>query len=575
MNVRRVPLVAVALVGVLLPGAVVGQSATELERAGRHRDALTAYRTLLEGAPGNVSGLLGLERVLRRLDWLDTIAPYVRRAVAVAPSSDAIRELEFRVAAELGGGDSAQAAFARWVAALPTNDTPYRAWAFWLARAGQIASAQRVLAEGRARLGDARLSPLAAQLFMAAGNWLEAAWEWRGVVLADAAQLASAGAGLGQAPEPFHERILGLLMDDPAAPESHWLAADVLARWNRPEEGWTVLEAALPADRGRAAALLRAFADRVGRTPTVAAGRARGFALERLAELLEGPEADRERMAAAQAFADAGNLAAAQRLLDRARSDRPRRGADAAAHMAALIGVLADGGQLEEAERRFAQWEPRLSRDDVRLVREKLAWAWVGRGELEHARRALGQPTTVGAQVVAGWIALYGGDLAGARQAFRSAGPEGRSREERSERSAVLVLLERVQAERLPPLGAGWLALRQADTTGAISELRAAAAALGPTDGRADVLAFAGALAVAVGDARGAEALLLEALAADSAGPAAPGAEYQLAAAYLAGGRVGDAIRHLEHLILSRPESALVPRARRLLDQAREAIPRS
>jgi len=39
--------------------------------------------------------------------------------------------------------------------------------------------------------------------------------------------------------------------------------------------------------------------------------------------------------------------------------------------------------------------------------------------------------------------------------------------------------------------------------------------------------------------------------------------------------RLEDAIAQLEHLILTYPESALVPQARRTLDQARGAVPRT
>jgi outer membrane protein assembly factor BamD (BamD/ComL family) len=39
--------------------------------------------------------------------------------------------------------------------------------------------------------------------------------------------------------------------------------------------------------------------------------------------------------------------------------------------------------------------------------------------------------------------------------------------------------------------------------------------------------------------------------------------------------RASDAVTQLEHLILTYPESALVPQARRRLDQARGAVPKT
>jgi outer membrane protein assembly factor BamD (BamD/ComL family) len=44
---------------------------------------------------------------------------------------------------------------------------------------------------------------------------------------------------------------------------------------------------------------------------------------------------------------------------------------------------------------------------------------------------------------------------------------------------------------------------------------------------------------------------------------------------FLSQNRAQDAVTQLEHLILTYPESALVPQARRRLDQARGAVPKT
>jgi predicted Zn-dependent protease len=81
-------------------------------------------------------------------------------------------------------------------------------------------------------------------------------------------------------------------------------------------------------------------------------------------------------------------------------------------------------------------------------------------------------------------------------------------------------------------------------------------------------------LARARGDAERAERLYRAAVA--SGAPAtAPAAELALAELLLETDRREDAVAQLEHLILSYPESALVPQARRTLDQARGAVPRT
>jgi TolA-binding protein len=61
-------------------------------------------------------------------------------------------------------------------------------------------------------------------------------------------------------------------------------------------------------------------------------------------------------------------------------------------------------------------------------------------------------------------------------------------------------------------------------------------------------------------------------LAADPDGASAPVAEYNLAESYAQAGRARESVQHLEHLILTYPQSAMVPEARRLLEQQRPKV---
>jgi len=56
---------------------------------------------------------------------------------------------------------------------------------------------------------------------------------------------------------------------------------------------------------------------------------------------------------------------------------------------------------------------------------------------------------------------------------------------------------------------------------------------------------------------------------------AAPAAELALAELLVSTRRPGEAVDVLEHLILTYPQSALVPQARRKLDEARGAVPKT
>jgi TolA-binding protein len=138
----------------------------------------------------------------------------------------------------------------------------------------------------------------------------------------------------------------------------------------------------------------------------------------------------------------------------------------------------------------------------------------------------------------------------------------------------LLALLQPIKADTLPALGAALLRLEQGDTTGAVTGLQDVADGLPAAQGGAEVRLLAGRLSHARGDSALAERLYKEA-ASREAPATAPAAELALAELMLESQRTDEAVAQLEHLILTYPESALVPQARRTLDQARGAVPRT
>ncbi len=545
--------------------------AGELERVGRHADAAVRYRGILRTDPSNVPALLGLERVYTSLERLDSIIPLVRTALARDSLNQTIRSLELRVWFALGHADSVTAAARRWIALAPRSPDPYREWAFTVAQRGDLAGAKRALAEGASRLGDAALSQDLAQLTTLAGEWTEAARQWVAVVRGNPALLPAATGSLTRAPAVARDEMLSALLGARSDSTSRRMAADLLAGWGRAEEAWPLLDATLPPDPQAAAVLLQRFVERAGTTRSRRNALVRGYALERLATLVDAAASDRVRLQAAQAYADAGDLGSAQRMLERA-GTAGGAGAMAPA-MASLIRALAEQGSVEEAEHRLLAWNDRLSGDDRETLREAVAWAWARRGELDRAEAILAPDSGVAATAVRGWLALYRGDLGQAREHLRAAGPYTGSREEATRRMSMLVLVERIGTDRLPEFGRATLALARGDTVQALADLDQAARKLPPSGGRADVLGFAGEQALASRDYEAAEAFLGRALAVDSVGPAAPAAELALARVQAETGRTEVAIHQLEHLILAHPQSAMVPQARRLRDRLRGVVP--
>ena len=186
----------------------------------------------------------------------------------------------------------------------------------------------------------------------------------------------------------------------------------------------------------------------------------------------------------------------------------------------------------------------------------------------------LGSDSTVEALALAGRIRLFQGDIAGAVDRLKRAGPYAGDREDATSRTALLAMLQPIERDSMPALGHAMLQLEQGDTSHAISGLAEVARTLPAGRGGAELSFLAGRLAAASGNAGDAERLLRA--AADSAAPGtAPAAELALGELLLAHDRSPDAIAQLEHLILTYPESALVPQARRRLDQIRGAVPKT
>src|SRR5438132_1241388 len=279
--------------------------------------------------------------------------------------------------------------------------------------------------------------------------------------------------------------------------------------------------------------------------------------------LAEAPAEQRERIVGAVLAADSTAPPDAQALAQ-----------------SALVEALIDDGQLPEAATRLGA-DSRISGDDRAALRLKLARARIRRGELDLADSVLLGDSSVDALALRGWVALYSGDMKGAEQLFRAAGPYAGDRRDATERSGVVALLQQVPRDRFPELGSALLLLARGDSARAVQSLRLAAGRLetggGGGGGRADILLLAGRIAVRLDTAQQGTALTLFAEVAGTPGKsaAAPAAELEWARLLLRRQKPAEAIAHLEHLILAYPESAVVPEARRELERAKGAIPKS
>src|SRR6266516_1215477 len=543
----------------------------ELERSGRYADAAIVYAATVRGDPTNLPALLGLERTLFILNRMPELLPLVQNARARLPDSPALRSLERRVYAALNQLDSLETIARRWAASAAQSETPYREWGQALADRRMWDEARRAFLIGRRALGgDGTLAVELAELELRAGNWEASAAEWGRAVTRTPDVEPNAQNQLADAPAPMHDRVAHVLTLPGASGGARRLGAELLLGWGQPTEAWAAIEPTLAPPDSDTPTALRRFADLAGTLTSPEGHRVRGLALTRWAEMVPWSLGARARAEAVRELLDGGDKVAARRVLEGLTADSAAPVEAHAVAEAALLQVLIADGQLDAAEER-------LTADDRATLRLALARARVARGELDRAAAALGNDSSIVAVAQRGWIALYRGDLKGAMESFRTAGPYASDRAAATDRTAMMAILQRIQEESSPELGAALLTLARGDSGQAIAALRGAAARLPEQGGRLEVLLRAGQVAARKGGEQKptATALFDEVVRAGGEGAAPAAAELDWARLLVREGQNAVAIPHLEHLILTYPSSAFVPEARRVLERAKGAIPKS
>jgi tetratricopeptide (TPR) repeat protein len=563
-----------------LPAQAIGQG-FELERAGQYDRAAAIYLATLRADPTNLSALLGLERVLPPLNRLGELLPAAQRAAAASPTNAALRGVLLRTYVALNEPDSARAVALRWIAAAPRDEAPYREWAMALEEAHRHGAARDVLLGGRLALGRPGAFGIElAELSRLSGDWEGAAREWAAALTDAPVQLPNAASVLAEAPDAQRERIARLLTEGTPSSLTRRLAGELLLGWGQALRAWAVFEPSVATPTADAALAARRFADLAGARSTPEARRVRALALARYADLAPaGGAAARARADAARAFIEAGDRVAARAVLERVAQDTNAPPDAQRLAQQAVVEAMIEGGQRDEAAQQLTT-NARLSADDRASLRLRLARARIVAGELDRAAAELARDSSVEALALHGWIALYRGGLSDARRLFLAAGPYAGDRRDATERTAMVALLQQMPGDSFPELGGALLMLAQGDSAHAAEALRRAAARLPPGQGgggRPDLLLLAGRVAARLDTAQQRTALALfdEIVRSAGLGAAAPAAELEWARLLARRAQTAEAIRHLEHLILTYPGSAVVSEARRELERTKGAIPKS
>lgn len=573
---RLLVLVALAF---LLPAGLGAQQADlgkafDLERKGSYAAAADAYRAILATKPGDPAALLGLERVLAAVNQSASILPQVKAALASGSRSGAVYGVALRAWSAASEPDSVRAVAELWASAAPGDEAPYREWGSAALTSRDLAAAAEAYKVGRERLRrpDALAAEMA-QLAITEGNYVAAVREWVPAIRRLPGYRVTAVATLSVAPE----RIRSDLLDTLARQRdftARRLEAELRVRWGDPLGGLAALESALPDSRSVAVDALRGLLDQLRGTRTRESLLAQGRALEAISTRTPEPQASRVRLEAAQAYSAAGELQAARRMLagmDDLRGDAGQLSSSAAS---TLVEVLIGDGKLREAEQRLEELRPTLASDDYFELRRRIARGWLRAGDLARSDSMLGADSTVDGLALAGRLKLYRGDLAGAVTDFKAAGPYAGDRDDATWRTSMLALLQPIEVDSSAELGEALFWLERGDSARAAGALEEVAAKLPVAKGGAELRLLAGRTAAATGRHSTAERLFREA-AVEQAPATAPAAELALAELLLREGKKDDAIARLEHLILTYPASALVPQARRTLDQARGGVPQT
>jgi tetratricopeptide (TPR) repeat protein len=530
--------------------------ALDLEGAGKCREAIPLFRQALSGTDDPAGALFGLERCVAEAGNADTLLSIIDSVLLKRPRDPVARTIQLRTLTNSHRADAARLAFEHWVNAVPGEPTPFREYARLLLDAGMTRTADTVLTFAMQRLGGGRLvAAELAELKGALGMWESSATNWRQAMTYAPYLEASAIFVLGAANGAARDTIRAILDADPEELAVRRILSGLEMRWSSAREAWNALRVLTPTD-SVVEAWLQFAAAAEERESWLVARDAYAVALgtRRQASLV---------VRAATAALQGGEPASALAWADSLASWRDT--SQAGTMTLVRLRALGQLGRAAAADSLLAErgntFDPVTRGDAVRAV----AWAWVRMGDVARARATLTRGGEESDEQIAAWMALYEGDLKSARTGLR--------RLDEVSRDAVLALavLARTRDERSVGIGRAFLALARSDTSAAASEFESTARDV--VDASPLLLAIAARLYRFTSDSARSESIWQVLVSEHAQSPEAAEADLEWAKVLRRQGKGPAAIARLEHLILTYPQSALVPQARRELELAKGTVP--
>lgn len=549
------------------------RQASSQEARGELDRAEATLRELLALQPGSSAAVFALERVFRRGDRLRELLPVLGDFLQREPSTERVWGLKLGLLVEVDSASALEEAVAAWIDAQPGSPDPYLEGAAAVREVFGTERAAALLEEGSAALGESpQLLVELGDMYVAGGRVDDASAAWAQALGRDRARSGAVFRrveDLGEESGAAAALIVAALGSEPTNVTRLEAGAELALREDLEDEAMELASAALTRlEEREARGFLNGFARKAednGRDASAL------WAYARLREITEDPAEARstdERLAdAALAAGDTATALEARRRITESYSEGSQ--ARRAAWTEELRIQVASPGIEGAAEALAAFREEFPEAPDLDALSAALASRLLGRGMRDEAMAVLSGIEGPGAALERAFLLLEGGAFPEGIAALQASLPE-------LEPSHATEILELTLAlsDLSPPGG-----------------MLAAEVAIARHRGHAEQGVLQVQERIDAVPAQDRSAILAQgARAADQAGLAAEAVEFRrrivaeytdarefaeaalrLARAVAAepGGR-DEAVRILEALIVSRPDSPVVPGARRELRRIQE-----
>jgi hypothetical protein len=552
------------------------QEAGALETAGDLEGSERVLRSILTMTPTSLSALISLERILAMQGKTADLIPAVDRLLASDAESPIGHQMRVRALSALDRVEELEMAAGEWIAATPKIETPYREIARVWRQRHELRQAVKVLELGRSRIR--RADALALELgdvFAEAGDYRSAVREWNraiggdghGFLLVQRRTMNLPDGGAAVIPQ-----LVDALAKPPTTMPRQKAAAQLAIDAGLDVEAEAITRSMAGALKG---------AQRQSLLVEVAR-RSDGAGLDQLAYwayrelVMAGGSVDqmlavRTRLAElALAVGDTVSAAAAYRELERAYAvgSPQRRQA-----IAVRIELLARDGQADRARAELDAFRGEFAdAPELDGVAAAVANALIDQGDELGAQTVLTGVSGPRSGLALSRILIARGEVERARNELLISAPALHGAEA-TQAIALAALLGRLSKEGGELVAKAMTNAAAGEREDAVDLLFDESKPLSGTE-RATILDFAAQLADRANLGEQAEQIRREIITEYPRCREAPGAMLSIARTLAVQKRAPEEARLLlENLILEHPRSALVPQARRELDQLLGRVP--